>query len=203
LSPRLLFATLPFLFLLAFFVFKRLPVGLRHILPVYPALLLAAGAVAAPDGPRPRLRSLFIAVLLAWLGVSLARIHPHEISYFNETVGGADGGTDYLLDSNSDWGQDLKDLRAWMAAHGTDSIQLGYFGTADPSYYGIHYRPLPSFALRRQFDPRTPWPPRGLIAVSASCHGGLAWQGENPYDFLHRLTPIGRAGHSILIFDLP
>ena len=36
-----------------------------------------------------------------------------------------------------DWGQDLKGLKRWMDARGVREINLSYFGTASPEYYGI------------------------------------------------------------------
>jgi hypothetical protein len=140
---------------------------------------------------------------LVWVALATASVHPHEISYLNETVGGVRQGWRYLLDSNYDWGQDLADLREWMRREGVASIPLGYFGTARPEYYGIRYEPLPSFLLPGGSQVPERWPPRGRLAVSASCYWGLPWPGENPYAFLHGLEPVGRAGPSILIFEVP
>src|SRR5262249_41231394 len=157
------------------FVGKRLPVGYRHVLPVEPALLLAAGAVLAPAPSRPRLRLGLGLLGLGWVAASTALVHPHEISFVNELGGGTGNGWRLLAASNYAWGQALKDRRDWMARRRLGSIQLGYFGPADPAYYGIDYRPLPSFTLPRAFDPDAPWPPHGLIAVSSSLYWGLPW----------------------------
>lgn len=201
LKPALLFATLPPLFLLGFFLWKQLPVGIRHVLPVYPLLYLGAGAWLA-GAAIGRVRKLAVLVLLGFNALATLRSHPHELAYFNELVGGSRNGWRHLVDSNLDWGQDLKDLRPWMQERGLEEIQLAYFGTADPSYYGIRYRALPSFFLSTgPLEPGS-FPPRGLVAISATCYWGLPW-GKNPYRFLHRLEPIDRVGDSILVFDVP
>src|SRR5690606_2520807 len=40
--------------------------------------------------------------------------YPHSLSFFNEAVGGPRNGSQHLLGSNLDWGQDLRYVRAWM-----------------------------------------------------------------------------------------
>ena len=67
---------------------------------------------------------------------------PHHLAYFNEVAGGPKGGVNWLVDSNLDWGQDLKRLQDYAERHGVESLRLLYFGTAEPSYYGLRYAPL-------------------------------------------------------------
>lgn len=38
-------------------------------------------------------------------------VYPHYLAYFNELAGGPRNGYQSLVDSNLDWGQDLKELR--------------------------------------------------------------------------------------------
>jgi hypothetical protein len=51
-------------------------------------------------------------------GGSVLRVHPNYLGYFNELAGGPSGGWRYLVDSNLDWGQDLRALKQWMDDHG-------------------------------------------------------------------------------------
>jgi len=46
------------------------------------------------------------------------RVSPHYLAFFNELAGGPGSGHRVLVDSNLDWGQDLKGLRNWMSDHG-------------------------------------------------------------------------------------
>ena len=49
------------------------------------------------------------------------------------------------MDSNLDWGQDLKRLAAWMRENGVPRLKLSYFGSAVPAYYGIDAEALPGY----------------------------------------------------------
>ena len=46
--------------------------------------------------------------ILSALFVTTLAIHPHYLSYFNALAGGPEDGYNVLIDSNVDWGQDLK-----------------------------------------------------------------------------------------------
>jgi 4-amino-4-deoxy-L-arabinose transferase-like glycosyltransferase len=127
---------------------QRINIGVRHILPIYPFLLmLAAVAIAEIVNRRSRTaRAILAALALLWLG-EFARAYPHNLSFFNSFVGGPKNGYKYLVDSNLDWGQDAPGLRRWLDKHNLNSriapVYLSYFGTADLAYHGIHIRRLP------------------------------------------------------------
>ncbi len=122
---------------------SRFNIGHRHLLPIYPPLLVLAGAAvgwwryAAGRG--------LVLACAAWLLVGNLGTHPHYLSYFNELIGGPANGHLYLADSNLDWGQDLKRLAAYARRHPTEPIKLAYFGSADPTKYGFPCEALPSF----------------------------------------------------------
>jgi hypothetical protein len=59
-----------------------------------------------------------VATLFAWSTASALWRHPHHLEYFNELVGGSANGYRWLVDSNLDWRQDNRYLRAWEAARG-------------------------------------------------------------------------------------
>jgi hypothetical protein len=124
-------------------VASNINIGHRHLLPLYPPLLVAAGAAAAWLGTRAG-RWLIGAALLWLVGANLY-IHPHYLSYFNELIGGPARGHLYLADSNVDWGQDLKRLAAYARRHPGEKLKLAYFGAAIPTRYGFPVEMLPSF----------------------------------------------------------
>ena len=73
-----------------------------------------------------------------WTVVGAARIHPHYLAYFNQIAGGPRGGARYLLDSNIDWGQDLKGLADYLKKEDMPGpVYVGYFGHDAPKLYGI------------------------------------------------------------------
>jgi len=87
-----------------------------------------------------------------------------------------------------------------MDAKGIDSIQLAYFGRADPRVYGITFRPLDQQSSHH-------W-----AAISASflmgrpyfwyADGKLQEVHVGTYAWLHRYQPIDRVG-SMFVYDLP
>jgi 4-amino-4-deoxy-L-arabinose transferase-like glycosyltransferase len=123
-------------------IFSRINIGHRHLLPLYPLLFCVAGASAA--WWRYRAGKLLLGGLLAWLVGANFYIYPHYLPYFNELIGGPRNGHRYLADSNIDWGQDLKRLARYLRQHANEPVQLAYFGSADPAYYGIDCGELPS-----------------------------------------------------------
>jgi hypothetical protein len=194
-----------------------LSLGLRHILPVYPFLFVAAGALG-PSWERLRGRRRLLTAsaafaLAAWgaliVFVPLRRpsiMVGHHLSYMNELAGGPLQGYESLADSNFDWGQDLAGLARWLEAHGVrEPINLCYFGTADPRYYGIRHRNLLAGYLFEEDHGFEAVP--GLLAMSASSLEGVIYTAETRTrwaEFLnaHHAELIGRAGYSILIYRL-
>ena len=136
---------------------------------------------------RSRRGTAFALLLLAGYGLSFFVATPGYLSYFNVIAGGPLGGHRYLLDSNLDWGQDLARLGRWMERNGEESIDLAYFGTADPEAYGIRYRKI---LMVHDFRPERPavQPARGsLVAVSANLRHGLYFDHDRAFaEALHR-----------------
>ena len=177
-------------------------IGLRHILPIYPFVLVVAvaGAMRLLAHGRQWGRIAFVAVTAFWV-VSFASVYPHTLTFFNRLVGGPASGFKFLSDSNLDWGQHLKLLKKWMDDNGVAHINLAYFGTADPAYYGInstHLPGAPTFALPYVTRPRLP----GYVALSATIASGVyldpRWRLF--YRSFADLTPVARIGNSIRVY---
>ena len=98
-------------------------------------------------------------------------------------MGGPSEGWRYLVDSNVDWGQDLKRLKTYA---GEREICLSYFGNADPAYYGIKYRPLTDAAKADSCD----------IAISVNS----LYTGDQ-FAWLRNEKPDARIGYSIYYYD--
>jgi tetratricopeptide (TPR) repeat protein len=119
-------------------IWSRFNLGIRHLLPVYPFLfVLIGGTVDRLWREGSWLKRNLLVLLGLWSIWSALSTYPHFLAYFNELAGGPESGHKWLLDSNLDWGQDLKGLKGWMDDQGVKKIQLVYFGTAAPEYYGI------------------------------------------------------------------
>jgi hypothetical protein len=91
--------------------FTHINIGVRHILPVYIGFSLLAAAAAVDWLELGRARKwilIAVAVLVAWLAGSSLLSHPDYLAYFNEFAGGEP--ENILVDSDLDWGQDIKRL---------------------------------------------------------------------------------------------
>lgn len=194
------FLLVPPLIFFASAVLSRMNIGLRHILPIYPFLFVFAGAAAAELWKSgSRIKNGALPLLAVWYVSSCIWIYPDYLSYFNEIIGGPKNGHRVLLDSNLDWGQDLKELKRWMDANGVKSIQLLYFGTVEPEYYGIDASYLPGSWV--DYDPpatQTSEPPQ-YVAMSAHLLYTSFIQDSLLKPFRQK-KPLANIGRSIFIF---
>jgi hypothetical protein len=193
------FLVLPPAIFLGVALTAHLNIGLRHVLPIYPFAFLITGVTL--DEMRAKWRAVVLLAPVALAAIELATVYPHCLAFFNRLVGGPANGHLVLLDSNLDWGQDLKPLKQWMDAHHVEQINLSYFGTADPAYYGIHCTHLlgaPSFDAPLIAAPRLP----GYVAVSAQNLHGVRW--DEPlravYAPLLEREPTAVIGYSIHVY---
>ncbi|MSR65661.1 MAG: phospholipid carrier-dependent glycosyltransferase [Verrucomicrobiae bacterium] len=183
---------------------SRVSVGHRHILPAFPFLLVLCGVVAVQGAnwkQQVPLRSIAALVLIA---SSAIFISPHFLAYFNPLAGGPRNGHKSLVDSNCDWGQDLKGLKRWLDTRGiTEPINLCYFGTADPRYYQI---PCVNVAGTYEYAPQVDFKDArlpGYIAISATNLEGMYFTPEGRAlwrKFLANATLVDTVGHSIFIY---
>ncbi len=177
---RQIYRAAPLLLLFAvywgFSLSSHLNIGHRHLLPTYPVLYIACGALgwaAVRAWGHSRARgAIGVIVLAGWLGwhaKTAADIQPHHLAYFSPLVGGPSEGYQHLVDSSLDWGQDLPGLKQWLSANRRphEPLFFSYFGTSEPAYYGIDATSLPTL---HPFDRVRPWywPEPGLYAISAS-----------------------------------
>ncbi len=182
---------------------SRINIGLRHVLVIYPFFAVAAGLLVKELlARRDRLGVAALAILAAaWLG-EYGRAYPNTLTFFNTLVGGPARGGEYLVDSNLDWGQDLKPLKAWMDAHDVREINLAYFGLAEPRYYGIRARYLNGtsavIAGSAVGAPRLP----GYVAVSKTIMTGMDFDAAHRdyYKPLKALKPVTTIGGSIDVY---
>lgn len=152
----------------AFSITSHLNIGHRHILPTYPVLFIAAGALGAWLAAKRTALSAVLILLVGGQALEATVIAPHFLAYFNSLGGGPENGHRHLVDSSLDWGQDLPGLKAWLDKNaGSAPIYLSYFGTGEPDYYGIRARRLPfvnGFKIPQPYVPLE----AGTYAISAT-----------------------------------
>ena len=183
----------------------RLNIGLRHILPVYPFLFVViGGTIVQLWRAGSRINRGGLIVLGFWYICSTLFAYPHYLAYFNELIGGPKNGHKALLDSNLDWGQDLKGLKKWMDENAVKKIQLFYFGAAAPKYYGIDdfYSTDNLFgsAARGEIDL-----PEHLAISANFLYGGELFLPKDVAELLASYglgQPVATLGYSILVYKL-
>jgi hypothetical protein len=177
---------------------SNMNIGVRHLLPAFPFMfiLIARQLVKLYESlvrpPHRRFAVIGMAVLLGWQALSVLRVHPSYLAYFNELAGGPDGGWRYLNDSNLDWGQDVGRLAAYVDRQGITGIHAETFGPPDLGYYlkEKYLGPVGCGA-----------PPKGWVALSAMIYTGAPW--NRSCDYRKKLpieTVKARIGHSIFVF---
>ncbi|MBI4707936.1 MAG: glycosyltransferase family 39 protein [Candidatus Omnitrophica bacterium] len=182
LAEKIILTTILVLFTAA--SMNKLQLGLRYILPIYPfCFILAARSIILWKKVFFR---LFMVILMFWYILANFFSWPNYLSYFNEFIDGPKNGYKYLRDSNIDWGQDLPELAKYIKDHKIKEIKLIYFGTADPSSYGIRYA---------NFEPQDYlFPRKAVYAISVHKLESATWASS--------LTPTARIGYSIYVYDL-
>lgn len=220
-------------------IFGNLNIGFRHLFPILPFIyvlitvvlfhFINTRSISAKHTycPTRHMYHILLGIFAFWITIIPIAAYPNYLSYFNESVG-AKNGHHYVVDSNYDWGQDLKRLKIWVDTYnqcitfssGTyrstfqsscaSLTDKGVLPTKDTinilniDYFGgsdvDYYFPKNSYVSWHASDAPQP----GWFAISAtffeeSTHKALK-PGETDYKWLLNYQPVGRAGESILIF---
>jgi len=176
--------------LMLFVLTSHINIGIRHILPIYPPLCVAAAAGAAALWRNAKGR-VAAALLMAWLVASVELAHPDYLAWFNEFAGRHPERV--AVDSNLDWGQDI--LRLGKAARRHHIERGAVLVVASANIFAHGY---PAFDGLQPFQPMTGW-----IAVSESA---LALDPATPkggYDWLTKGRGYERIGKSIRLYFVP
>ena len=169
---------------------SRLNLGERHVLPVYPFMLLFAGATWEAAKVRGLAKATLILTVLLQLGDAF-RNAPDYLTYFNFF---APPSKSYrlLTDSNLDWGQGLLAVRDYETSHPGEPISLAYAGSMDPRVYGIHAR------LLSEGERAT-----GTIIVGATVLSGQYLNHPDSYHWLLQYPRTNILAHSMYVFQVP
>ena len=163
--------------LLGAFSWIGVNIGVRHVLPVIPAIVLWAALGLVWSWRRGRWTRAAAVVVVGIWAAGVVRVAPQYLASFNCIAGGPAGGHRWLLDSNLDWGQDDVRLERFLAASG----RRGESWDVNP----------PGEAARA-----------GRIAVDANTLHALLRRDASPYAWLRPFQPSGFAGWSWRLYDL-
>ena len=137
---------------------NKMDIGVRHLLPVYGLLAVAVASRLAPlRGPGSRDPC---SGGLAGRGSAFALV-PFTLNTSTSLLGSTRNGYKYLLDSNLDWGQDVKRLKKYLVDHDLTHFYLTYFGVEKAlTYYGLQYTTVEATEARNL-------PRGGTLVISA------------------------------------
>ena len=97
----------------------------------------------------------------------------------------------YLADSNLDWGQGLPQLKEWMNREGVEVVYLAYFGTDHPEAHGLRFQALPGYGRAGspggELIPADA--PRHVVVVSANLLLGMFLNEPDAYSWLRDRAP--------------
>ncbi len=202
-----LFLAVPPAIYLAVAMSSGINYGVRHLLPIYPYLIILVSYAAWNLGQRHRALAVLVAVLVVAHAASSLRAFPNYIPYANELWGGPARTHELLTDSNVDWGQGLVAMREYIDQRHIKNCWFAYFGQmiVDFSYYGIPCKVLPTAFADSNQIPMSIVPPQvdGPVFLSATEVTRTFWRADwvNPYMPFQRLRPSALVADSILVYD--
>jgi tetratricopeptide (TPR) repeat protein len=205
-TREILFLTIPPIFHLIIAMTSGMNIGVRHILPMYIFFSVLIGGAAWRLIEHNRRWAYLVAGLLVFQIVSTSRAYPAYLAYANELWGGPSQTYRLLSDSNSDWGQQLKDVKLYLDSHGIKDCWFIYFaeGVVDASYYGIPCKPLPTMDSLWVNEPiNAPPAIDGTVLVSAGDWSGFEFGADalNPYAQFKFLRPIALIDYGVFVYQ--
>jgi hypothetical protein len=191
--PRdwLIMASFPAIFFV-FAIFSHIDIGDRHILPIYPFVLLFVAGGAWQLARRSRFLLALVVMALALNAADALRYAPDYLSYFTPFVV-PNQSYKLLTDSNLDWGQGLLALRRYQQEHPQEKIYLAYFGSVDPAAYGLRVEKLAE-------DQRVSG---ATVVVSATQLTGQMLQNFEAYHWVLQYPQTAVLNHSLHVFRIP
>jgi len=203
---EIVFLILPPFIFFVFAMTAKLDIGIRHILPIMPFLIVLVAGSAAALLKQSRRWAWAVAALVLLSVASSLHAFPNYLPYSNEAFGGPSRTYRVLEDSNVGWGGGLKALHADLAARGITDCWLAYSALPDPANFQIPCKRLPSFfSALSDMGQQQPVSPQieGPMFMSSEELTGYFWGpgAMNPYQPFVSLEPSHVIAGEILEFD--
>ena len=208
---RFLALLLPFVIYTVFVFFSHINIGVRYYLPAFPFLFILGGAFLDSLLKTRRARAVAIAMVCAmflWIGVENVRAFPNYLPYMNQLAAKHPHWW-YLSDSNVEWGDDAKELAAYLRDRGETRVQTAFLG----DFFSLSRYGVESISL---ISPEAGEPePTRYAAIGASFLNGSVtpeyflrgkWPSDservNFLDEFRRRTPEAVIGNSIYVYRM-
>ena len=175
-------------------------IGVRHVLPVYPFLLLLAAAGVQAAWRRQGAWRWSLAILLGYQAITLVRTAPDYLPFANAFWGGSDLGHQVLQDANAEWGQSRKRVADHVQREGIQ--ECWYAGVGAPMLHRADQpcRLLPDGYRWVTVDPLEPPVPtriKGTIFLSVRL---LPPRGGPEYQPLTDTVASGMLAGTLLVY---
>ena len=195
---ELLFFLTPAVVYLVVGMTSNLNIGVRHILPVYPFLIVLAAGATAWCADRWRGAAVAIAVLLAFHAANSIRTYPDYIAFGNELWGGTGNTYKVLHDSNVDWGQDAYRVNEDARRHG-EPCWYAHVGSGALTRL-TPCSPLPMLGWTATNQLIRPSPPliNGRVYLSVNA---LPPRGDREYEPFRDARRAAQIGGSTLVYE--
>jgi hypothetical protein len=179
--------------------FSHINLGIRHILPAYVAFCVIAGVGAQWLWSSGHATRAILAGSLVWFAASSALSHPDYLAYFNVLAGREPERI--LVDSDLDWGQDMKRLAVRLKQLDVKELAFDPFNGAYVEDLQAEHRFPPIHPL----DPSGPshgWNAASLTMLEL---WRLGYFKSDPARELwtDRTPPTERVGKGVLLWYVP
>ena len=197
-ARSMLFLLLPVVIYFGISMMSGLNIGVRHILPVYPSLMIVAAAGACASVRRNRIFLIPLIALLIFHIAASWRTAPNYIAFANDFWGGTNNTWRLLHESNVDWGQNLAAVEMYSKGESTGDCWLAYFGSGELAYLNQRCRLMPALGWTLTDRISEPVPPivEGTIFLSPSVLPPL----DTRYEAVAQTSPQAIIGGSILVY---
>jgi 4-amino-4-deoxy-L-arabinose transferase-like glycosyltransferase len=184
--------------ILVFCLSSHINLGVRHILPVYTgfAVVAAAGVARLRERSQERRSAGWVlAGLTIWMVATSVMSHPDYLPYFNALAG--DSPERILVDSDLDWGQDMKRLANRLREVGAPQVSFTPLVHADLDAQGF-----PPSQPNNPIRPSAGW---NAISLTILKNARFGLWGDHPEIHLwpDQIKPAERIGKGIWLWYFP
>ena len=202
---EVVFLILPVVIFFGSAMTAKVDIGIRHILPIMPFLIVLVAGAAVSLAHQSRKWAWAVAVFVVLDVASSLHAFPNYLPYSNEAFGGPFRTYKVLADSNIGWGGGLKALHTSLARRGITQCWFAYSALPDPKKFQIPCMWLPTFFSSFVMDnpPAVPTHIDGPVLISSEELSGSYWGpgALNPYQQFVGMKPARVIDGEILEFD--